>query len=50
VAVVTMASSIKKMESISVRSLLADTDLTLEDLKVIFDFSGAAGKAVGDDL
>ncbi len=38
-AVMTMATSTKKMESISVRSLLADTELSLEDLKVIFDLS-----------
>jgi ornithine carbamoyltransferase len=45
---VTMASSIKKMESLSVRSLLADPDLTLNDLNVLFDLSERVKVSPGD--
>ena len=38
-AVMTMATTIKKLETLSVRNLLADPDLTLDDLKLLFDLS-----------
>ena len=38
-AVMTMATTIKKMETLSVRNLLADPDLTLDDLKLLFDLT-----------
>jgi ornithine carbamoyltransferase len=38
-AVMTMATTIKKLETLSVRNLLADPDLTLDDLKLLFDLT-----------
>jgi len=38
-AVMTMATTMKKLETLSVRNLLADPDLTLDDLKLLFDLS-----------
>ncbi len=38
-AVMTMATTIKKLETLSVRNLVADPDLTLDDLKLLFDLS-----------
>jgi ornithine carbamoyltransferase len=41
-------TSIKKLESLSVRDLLGDPDLTLDDLKLIFDLSERVKTAPGD--
>ena len=38
-AVMTMTSTMKKLEGLSVRDLLADQDLSHDDLKVIFDLA-----------
>ena len=38
-AVMTMTTTIKKPETLSVRDLLADPDLTHDDLKLLFDLS-----------
>ena len=38
-AVMTMTTTIKKPETLSVSDLLADPDLTLGDLKLLFDLS-----------
>ena len=57
-----MTTTIKKAETLSVRDLLADPDLTHDDLKLLFDLServkATPGKvcarvtrqATGDDL
>jgi ornithine carbamoyltransferase len=37
--VLTMATTMKKLETLSVRHLVADPDLTLDDLKLLFDLS-----------
>jgi ornithine carbamoyltransferase len=47
-AVVTMATTIKKMETLSVRNLLADPDLTLDDLKLLFDISERVKASPGE--
>jgi ornithine carbamoyltransferase len=47
-AVMTMATTIKKPETLSVRNLLADPDLTLDDLKLLFDLSERVKAAPGD--
>jgi ornithine carbamoyltransferase len=47
-AAVTMATTIKKMETLSVRNLLADPDLTLDDLKLLFEISERVKAAPGD--
>lgn len=38
-AVMTMTSTVKKLETLSIRDLVADQDLSQEDLKVLFDVS-----------
>jgi ornithine carbamoyltransferase len=38
-AVITMTSTVKKLEALSVGDLLADQDLTQEDLRIVFDLS-----------
>jgi ornithine carbamoyltransferase len=38
-AVMTMATTMKKLETLSVHNLLADADLTHDDLKLLFDIS-----------
>jgi ornithine carbamoyltransferase len=47
-AVMTMATTIKKIETLSVRNLLADPDLTLDDLKLIFELSERVKATPGD--
>ena len=47
-AVMTMATTIKKPEVLSVRNLLADTELTLDDLKLLFDLSERVKAAPGE--
>jgi ornithine carbamoyltransferase len=47
-AVMTMATTMKKLETLSVRNLLADPDLTLDDLKLIFDLSERVKATPGD--
>lgn len=46
-AVMTMTTTIKKPETLSVRNLLADTDLTHDDLKILFDLSERIKAAPG---
>ena len=46
-AVMTMTTTIKKPETLSVRNLLADADLTRDDLKLLFDFSEQIKAAPG---
>ena len=47
-AVMTMATTIKKLETLSVRNLLADPDLTLDDLKLLFDLTERVKAAPGE--
>jgi ornithine carbamoyltransferase len=47
-AVMTMTATVKKPETLSVRDLLADPDLTLDDLKLIFDLSERVKATPGD--
>jgi ornithine carbamoyltransferase len=47
-AVMTMATTIKKPEVLSVHSLLADTELTLDDLKLLFDLSERVKASPGE--
>ena len=47
-AVMTMATTIKKPEVLSVRNLLADTELTLDDLKLLFELSERVKAAPGE--
>jgi len=47
-AVMTMTTTIKKPEALSVRHLVADPDLTLDDLKLLFDLSERVKAAPGD--
>jgi len=47
-AVMTMATTIKKMETLSIRNLLADPDLTLDDLKLLFDLTERVKAAPGE--
>ena len=47
-AAMAMTTTIKKPESLSVRDLLADTDLTHDDLKLLFDFSERVKAAPGE--
>jgi len=47
-AVMTMATTIKKLETLSVRNLLADPDLTLDDLHLLFDLTERVKTAPGE--
>jgi len=47
-AVMTMTTTVKKPETLSVRDLLADPDLTLDDLKLIFNLSERVKATPGD--
>jgi ornithine carbamoyltransferase len=47
-AVMMMATTIKKPESLSVRDLLADQDLTRDDLNLLFDLSERVKAAPGE--
>jgi ornithine carbamoyltransferase len=47
-AVMMRATTIKKMETLSVRDLTADPDLTLDDLKLLFDLSERIKATPGD--
>jgi len=47
-AVMTMARTAKKLECLSVQNLLADSDLTHGDLKLLFDLSERVKAAPGD--
>jgi ornithine carbamoyltransferase len=47
-AVMTMTTTIKKPETLSVRNLVADADLTHDDLKLLFDLSERVKAAPGE--